>query len=79
VIGRGPLKGASGGTGRIGLKKGIWCSSIVQGGGKRRGGMPQASFSIWMLRISCVFLFLLLFGDQSSKMQAPIFVGRVLE
>jgi len=43
----------------------------------RRHG--TASFSIWMLQVSCVFLFLLSFGDQFLKVSAPIFVDRVLE
>jgi hypothetical protein len=44
-----------------------------------RGGTARASFSIWMLQVSCVFLFLLSFGDQFLKVSAPIFVDRVLE
>jgi hypothetical protein len=80
VTGRGPPKGASGGTGRFGSKKGMAkCSSIVQGGGKRRCGMAPASLSIWMFRVSRVYLFLLLSGDQFLKVSAPIFVGRVFE
>ena len=40
IGGRGPLNGASAGTGRFGLKKGIpntWCSSIVHRGGSGGG------------------------------------------
>jgi hypothetical protein len=51
-------------------------SSRAVGSGGRQG---TGLLSIWMLWVSCVFLFLLFSGDQFLKVSAPIFVGRIFK